>query len=188
MPADIRLLIGAGVCVGYAWSRWVLHQRHASRVASATVPHAPIPDFEIARFAGKPLHQVAVQDRWWPRACVDTTVLAAVVGPHETRVFVTTHWFSWGPKFTIWATCKDLSDPSSPVWATLKADDDSWVVVTDGERRSRCSVLSVNGALSPEVMQGIRAQLAQRGFDVSPESLRAQTLSPTSSTDSPQLG
>ena len=88
MPADIRLLIGAGVCVGYAWSRWVLHQRHASRVAAATVPHAPIPDFEIARFAGKSLHQVAVQDRWWPRACVDTTVLAAVVGPKETRVFV----------------------------------------------------------------------------------------------------
>lgn len=180
MPTDIRLLIGTGACLGVAWSAWLLRQRHASRVATSTVKHEPAKAFEAARFSGKPLHLVAILDPFWPRAFVDTTVTATAKGPRGVDYKVSTHWFSWGPEITFRGSCEDLSDPNSQMWASLVADDGSWVVVSDGEARSRSRVLSTTAALPPAVLQDIRAQLAQRGFDASPSSLRDEVVSRSS--------
>lgn len=176
MPGDIRVLIGLGFAVGAGLSAWELQQRRAKRVATATAAHTPLPGFDVSALEGKTLRQVAILHPFWPRSLVGTTVTPTRAARAGVEYELTSRWFSWGPQLRFRGVCDDLSALESPLWLTLAAEDGSWIVVTDGDARSRCWVLSTSGALPADALATIRDQLAKRGFDSSPGSLRAEPL------------
>ena len=187
MPGDIRVLIGLGFAVGAGLSAWELQQRRAKRIASATAVHTPLAGFDLSALEGKTLRQVAILHPFWPRALVGTTVTVTRASRAGADYELTSRWFSWGPQLRFRGVCDDLSAVESPLWLALAAENGSWIVVTDGDARSRCWILSSSGALPADTLVTIRDQLAKRGFDSSPGSLRAEAhlLQLPASTDSP---